>query len=442
MVMAIMAVGALCLAQEPGKPIANGNLFPEQGLTDPHCLIEDGRLYLFMGHDESWRTEDVWKMDRWEIWSSDNLVDWQYESKILPTDTYIGARPNCWAGDIMKHKGKYYWYFSNQSINTGVMVADSPTGPFKDALGKPLLPEGLTKTKSYDPEIFQEDGKNYIIFGAGTYYIAQLNDDCISLAEEPRPILITDEKGSTVGTDDKNAMFKRNGWYYLVWGPHYAMSRNLYGPYTYKGNFVFGGHSCIFEWKDGNWYTIQERGDIYRFYRTVKLNPVFFNEDDTVIAKNMAAEKYIGNHWTFDITPQGWHDIRGTYFVWEDGKIKGEIYGRASIQNAIWSANVNLLDDKKDTLVIRLKNKSKATQAKLYVASYTPAKWDQIDSEIHWNEAAQFVFNIKPNDTEFTEYRIDFSDYDNYQEKVKRFRIDLALGVTKGAWEIDDIWVE
>ena len=41
-----------------------------------------------------------------------------------------------------------------------------------------------------------------------------------------------------------------------------------------------------------------------------------------------------------------------------------------------------------------------------------------------------------------TEYRVDFSDYDSYEEKVKRFRIDLALGVTTGSWEIESITVE
>ena len=168
-----------------------------------------------------------------------------------------------------------------------------------------------------------------------------------------------------------------------------------------------------------------------------------FNDDGTVIPKNLAKEVYKNNTWEFDISAQGWQDIRGTYFVWEDGKIKGEIYGRASIQNAIWSGNVNL-KDRKNTLVIKLKNMTEATQAKLYVASYTPSNkyWYQIDSEIFWNETPTFVFDIKPNDTEFTEYRVDFSDSDNYEEKVKRFRIDLALGVTKGSWEIESIAVE
>ena len=58
------------------------NLFPEKGLTDAHTIIVDGRLYAFCGHDKSWDTEDGWIMDRWEIWSTDNLADWKKEGEI------------------------------------------------------------------------------------------------------------------------------------------------------------------------------------------------------------------------------------------------------------------------------------------------------------------------------------------------------------------------
>jgi len=436
----VIATSFLCKAQESKKVLSSGNLFPEKGLTDPHALIENGKIYLFCGHDKSWKTEDNWLMDRWEIWSSDNLLDWNYESKILPTDTYIGDEPNCWAGDIIKHKEKYYWYFSNRNINTGVMVSDSPTGPFKDALNKPLLPEGLVKSKSYDPEIHQENGKNYIIFGGGTYYIAQLNDDCISLKEKPKPIIIKDKNDKKVYTADKPTMFKRKEWYYLVWGSKYAMSKKLNGPYLFKGKFVQGAHNTVFKWKDNQWYTIQERGDIGMFYRAVKLNPVYFNNDESVNPKHTADTKRINGKWTLDISAQGWHEIRGTSFTWKDGVIKGKVYGHASIQNAMWSGVP--LANKKRTVVIKLKNKTRATKAKLYVASFTPKKRFFLDSEINWAETPQFTFDIKPNDTKFSEYRIDISNYKNYEEKLKRLRLDLALGQIRGSWEIESIIIE
>lgn len=42
----------------------------------------------------------------------------------------------------------------------------------QSSLGKSLLPKGFTKTKSYDPEIIKEGDRYYIMWGAGTYYIA------------------------------------------------------------------------------------------------------------------------------------------------------------------------------------------------------------------------------------------------------------------------------
>ena len=90
------------------KPILNLNLFPEEGLTDPHVLVDNNRVYLFGGHDESWETEDTWRMDRWEIRSTNNLINQRKEGEILPIQTYIGDLPNCWAGDIVKVGFNYF----------------------------------------------------------------------------------------------------------------------------------------------------------------------------------------------------------------------------------------------------------------------------------------------------------------------------------------------
>jgi len=91
---------------------------------------------------------------------------------------------SCWAGDIVARNGKYYWYFSNHHINAGVMVADKPEGPYKDALGKPLV-------DSFDPTIFVDDDNTpYIIYGRTNYQIARLKDSMIELDEEPKTIVI------------------------------------------------------------------------------------------------------------------------------------------------------------------------------------------------------------------------------------------------------------
>lgn len=47
----------------------------------------------------------------------------------------------CWATETATKNGQYYFYFSNGNDDTGVMVADNPEGPYKDASGKPMLPK-------------------------------------------------------------------------------------------------------------------------------------------------------------------------------------------------------------------------------------------------------------------------------------------------------------
>ena len=259
-----------------GSLHAANPIVPNRGLNDPHIHIFGDRAYVFASHDRS-ATNKTFIMDDWWIWSSPDLVHWTNECVIKPEQTYIGKPfTGCWATDAAFRNGKYYFYFSEKNEQAGVMVADSPAGPWRDPLGKALLTSDLTPTHEYDICVFQDDdGVPYIIFGVWDYYIARLNDDMISLAEQPR-LLELDRKFGPYGegkTDDKPNLHKANGHYYLTWSCFYAMSDTIYGPYTYKGavmdtNTSFapgyasptwpngplqGRHGNYFNWH-GQWY--------------------------------------------------------------------------------------------------------------------------------------------------------------------------------------------
>ena len=187
-------------------------IIPNQGANDPHIRIFNGKAYLSASHDKSIDNKGF-TMDDWWMWSSDNLVDWKLESVLKPEQTYIGKPfSECWATDIAFRNGKYYWYFSEVNKQSGVVVSDSPSGPWKDPLGKPLLTSEMTPTHEYDMGIIQDaTGEFYIVFGVWDYYIAKLNEDMISLAEKPHKIEIKnprgpynqDGKNSKMPTDDK-----------------------------------------------------------------------------------------------------------------------------------------------------------------------------------------------------------------------------------------------
>ena len=140
---------------------------------------------------------------------------WKQVSTLRPEDTYWGKPCNqCWATDAMSRNGQYYFYFSRGPEEIGVVRSDTPAGPWKDPLGKPLIAQGSTPTLARDPGILQEkDGTSYIVFGCWDFYIAKLNEDMISLAETPRKILL-DRKMGPYGPgkmDDKPFLHKRRG---------------------------------------------------------------------------------------------------------------------------------------------------------------------------------------------------------------------------------------
>jgi len=252
------------------------------GLNDPHIHIFNDTAYVYASHDKSIKN-DKFIMEDWWVWSSPDLVNWTKRSILSPKDTYIGKEfSRCWATDAAYRNGNYYFYFSEGNEQTGVVVGETPVGPWKDVLGKPLLSSDLTPTHEYDMAIFEDNGEHYIIFGVWDYYIAKLNDDMISLAESPKKIIIKNPRGpynpygenKKMPTDDKPFVHKYNGKYYLSWGCFYAMADNLYGPYDYKdtvikeesfaegfdtptwpNGFLQGRHGSFFEWNN-QWYFI------------------------------------------------------------------------------------------------------------------------------------------------------------------------------------------
>ena len=292
-------VTIFCYAQNP--------IVPNKGLNDPHIHIFNDTAYVYASHDKS-IANDKFIMDDWWVWSSPDLVNWTKRNVLHPKDTYIGKDySRCWATDAAYNNGKYYWYFSEWNEQTGVVVGNSPIGPWVDVLGKPLLDSNLTPTHEYDMAIFEENGEHYIFFGVWEYYVAQLNGDMISLAEAPKKVIVNnprgpynrDGKNKDMPTDDKPFVHKYNGIYYLSWGCFYAMSDNLYGPYdyvdtiikedsfdegydspTWPNGFLQGRHGSFFEWHNQSYFVycdISQTGN--RYFRDSFISYVHYKEN-------------------------------------------------------------------------------------------------------------------------------------------------------------------
>ena len=275
-------------------------IISKMGVCDPHIHIFGGKVYLYASHDcyDGTQSGDFDHMKDWEIWSSSDFVTWERESVIRPEDTPIGKTGYCWAVDAAEKNGKYYLYVSNHVWETYVLESDNPGKGFRAVRQTPLLPKGLTKTRSYDPGVFtDDDGESYIVFGtpvwaAGdSYYIAKLNPDMSSLAETPRKIQLDDL------ADDKPFIHKHNGIYYLSWASFYATADNIYGPYKFRGNIgLTHDHGSFFE-RDGQQYmafTVNE--SLHQPRRATGIAYIHYRKNGEMVSDALIREYGVGQY--------------------------------------------------------------------------------------------------------------------------------------------------
>ena len=126
------------------------------------------------------------KQTFFDAFSSKNLVDWTKHERVLDIKNVKWAAYSLWAPSIIKANDKYYLLFSandiqsnNESGGIGVAVADKPSGPFKDLLGKPLINKFYNGAQPIDQFVFRDDdGKLYIYYGGWKHCnVARIKND-------------------------------------------------------------------------------------------------------------------------------------------------------------------------------------------------------------------------------------------------------------------------
>jgi len=195
----------------PPKPILEGFA------ADPSIRVFGDTYYVYPTSDKpNWVTTDF------SVWSSKNLVEWKKEGMILDvTHDLKWANIKAWAPDCMERNGKYFFYFCADG-KIGVATADKPTGPFKDALGHPLVQRGgKVNVCTIDPCAFiDEDGQAYLFYGNGRCaQVVKLKQDTISIDGDPVDIYPKE-------FCEWIQVFKRAGKYYFMWSIDDARSPN------------------------------------------------------------------------------------------------------------------------------------------------------------------------------------------------------------------------
>jgi arabinoxylan arabinofuranohydrolase len=290
--LAIVLLSTLrCLAD---NPIIQTNF-----TADPAPLVYKGTVYLYTSHDEDDATN--FKMVNWKLYSSTDMVNWTDHGTVASLAIFPWANQtnDAWAPQVIERGGRFYLYApvtvpgSPRNV-IAVAVADNPSGPFRDALGHPLVDRG---EGFFDPTVFvDDDGQAYLYWGNPNLWYVKLNKDMVSYSGEI--VKITSKPDNY---QEGPWFYKREGRYYMAYASHccpegigYAMSNNPTGPWEYKGMVMApnqassGNHPGIIDYKGSSYvfgfdYALNwALTDVHRERRSVCVAKFSYNADGTI----------------------------------------------------------------------------------------------------------------------------------------------------------------
>ncbi|WP_041344129.1 glycoside hydrolase family 43 protein [Runella slithyformis] len=158
------------------------------------------------------------------IMKSNDLVNWQMVGYAYDTLANVDALTlsngkstygrGSWASSLRFHKGTYYvTTFAQTTGKTYIYTTKNiEKGPWKVSTFKPSYHDHTL--------FFDDDGRNYLIYGAGKLKIAELNADVTGVKEGTTEQVLIENASTPSGTGgglpaEGSQLFKVNGKYYL-----------------------------------------------------------------------------------------------------------------------------------------------------------------------------------------------------------------------------------
>lgn len=292
--------------------------------ADPTSVVYNGRLYVYATNDHQMYknlkpTEEVnyGYINTLVILSTSDMANWTYHGEVEVTKAAKWAK-NSWAPSMVSRVEEdglthFYLYFADGGNGIGVLTSTSPTGPWKDPIGKQLVSrssKGLGKCEwLFDPgACINDKGEGYISFGGGpgsdNCKIAKLGKDMVSLEGD---IVALPKCLQHFEANELNFV---NGTYYLSYCSNWVdqpIANMMYGTsktpliadsWEWKGSFFkntgdfgLGGgnnHTHI-EYFNGKYYLIYQAHDLHSMLgvkgdcRNINIDEVIFDEENQVI---------------------------------------------------------------------------------------------------------------------------------------------------------------
>ncbi len=307
--------------------------------ADPSAHVFNEKIYIYPSHDieNDISFDDLgshFAMEDYHVLSMDNpdakVID---HGVALHVKDVPWAEKQMWAPDAAEKDGRYYLFFPAKDhkgiFRIGVATSSSPTGPFK------AEPEAIKKSFSIDPAVFKDDDGSYYMYFGGIWggqlqrwrtgefnaegegpfvhlpkenepalcaKVAKLSADLLQFVEDPKDVIILDEKGSPLLQGDNEKRFFEASWMHKYQGKYYfsystgdthlicyAIGDNPYGPFSYEGVVLspvvgWTNHHSIVEFNN-KWYLFYHDSSLSKgvtHLRSVKMTELKHNSDGSI----------------------------------------------------------------------------------------------------------------------------------------------------------------
>ena len=292
----------------------SGNPVFEGWYADPEAVVYDNQYWIFPTYSAPFE-----KQTYMDAFSSEDLVNWEKHPRVLSKDSVKWVKKALWAPAAIAANGKYYLFFGANNImnneevgGIGVAVADKPEGPYRDALGKPLIGEIVNGAQPIDQFVFRDDDGEYYMYYGGWKHcnMVRLAPDLLSIVPFDDGDLykeVTPEKYT-----EGPFMFKRNGKYYFMWSDGdwngsdycvaYAIADSPFGPFHREAEILrrdpkigtgAGHHSVIRGPKENDWYIVYHRhpiGETDGNARVTCIDHIYFDKNGRIKPIKMTME--------------------------------------------------------------------------------------------------------------------------------------------------------
>lgn len=182
-----LQAGAQTTAKSYKSPYDGNPISPCVFCADPTALVYDGRVYVYGSNDHQQflangktGSNDYGAIKSLVVFSSDDMVNWTFHGTID-----VGKLCNSWGWRFAaswapsvtwrmgtNDKPEFFLYFANSGGSIGMLKADSPIGPWRSPLSKPMIDSSTPGVSPcnwiFDPGVVIDDnGVGWIAFGGG-----------------------------------------------------------------------------------------------------------------------------------------------------------------------------------------------------------------------------------------------------------------------------------